>query len=223
MRTLRHRVSDARAARRLAVLLPPAHGAPEDFEREGFAAAVRERGLALDLVFAAPELSHVTDRGVIERLHEEIVLPARATGAGVWIGGISLGGFLALSYAERHAVLLEGVCVFAPYLGSHLVTSEIERAGGVRAWSPGEAAELDEERRVWRFIQSYPAASLTLHLGLGAQDRFARRHRLMASALGPGPVDAIAGGHDWPTWRKLWENFLDARFSRGGTHGCDPR
>jgi len=25
-------------------------------------------------------------------------------------------------------------------------------------------------------------------------------------------VDAIPGGHEWPIWLSLWENFLDSRF-----------
>jgi len=103
------------------------------------------------------------------------------------------------------------LCLFAPYLGSHLVTSEIERAGGLTAWRPGELAADDEERRVWRFIQTQPARSLPVHLGLGRADRFAARHRLLAAALAAEQVDLVNGGHDWPTWYQLWERFLDAR------------
>jgi enterochelin esterase-like enzyme len=25
-------------------------------------------------------------------------------------------------------------------------------------------------------------------------------------------VDVVPGGHDWRTWKMLWENFLDATF-----------
>jgi enterochelin esterase-like enzyme len=35
----------------------------------------------------------------------------------------------------------------------------------------------------------------------------------MAAALRPDDVDVVPGGHDWPTWRRLWDRFLDARFA----------
>lgn len=31
----------------------------------------------------------------------------------------------------------------------------------------------------------------------------------MADALPAGRVLAVAGGHDWPTWRTLWQGLLD--------------
>jgi pimeloyl-ACP methyl ester carboxylesterase len=201
------------AALRL-VMLPAAYSRPEDFVAAGFIDAVRARRLDIDLVFVAPELVHVTDRTVLARLHTEHILPARAQGVAVWLGGISLGGYLALCYAERHAPELGGLCLLAPYLGSHLITTQIERARGVAHWHPGERTDDDDERRVWRFIKTLRRSSLAIHLGLGREDRFAGRHRLMAAALAPESVDVVPGGHDWATWRRLWERFLDARLTR---------
>jgi enterochelin esterase-like enzyme len=195
------------------VMLPAAYSTPEDFVTAGFIRAVRERRLEIDLVFAALELVHVTDQSVLARLRAEYILPARQRGVAVWLGGISLGGYLALCYAERHAAELAGLCLFAPYLGSHLITTQIEQSRGVAHWRPGEVTDDDDERRVWRFIKALRTSSLSVHLGLGREDRFAGRHRLMAAALAPGNVDEVPGGHDWPTWRRLWERFLDARLA----------
>lgn len=194
------------------VMLPAAYARPEDFVAAGFVAAVRARRLDLDLVFAAPALEHVIDRVGLARLRTELILPACAQGCAVWLGGISLGGFLALCCAERHPAELAGLCLFAPYLGTHLVTGEIERAGGITHWDAG-AAEDDDERRVWRFISTLRSGPLPVHLGLGREDRFGGRHRLMAAALPPESVDVVSGGHDWSTWHTLWERFLDARFA----------
>ena len=195
------------------VMLPAAYSRPEDFVAAGFLDAVRARHLEIDLVFAGLELLHVTDRSALARLRAEHILPARAGGAAVWLGGISLGGYLALGYAERHAAELAGLCLFAPYLGSHLVTTQIERARGVAHWQPGELTDEDDERRVWRFIKTLRTSGPAVHLGLGREDRFAGRHRLMAAALAPESVDVVHGGHDWATWRRLWERFLDARLA----------
>jgi pimeloyl-ACP methyl ester carboxylesterase len=203
-----------RNASRQVVLLPPAYSQPEDFLRAGFAAALRARGLDVDLVLIEPRLQSVTDRGVLTEL-AQLIAAARAAGcASLWLGGISLGAYLALACAEREARGLDGLCLFAPYLGSHIVTGEIERAGGVGAWEPGVPSEPDEERRIWRFLKAQARGPLPIHLGLGREDRFGARHRTLAGALAPESVDVVPGGHEWPVWRTLWERFLDARIQR---------
>jgi len=213
MPTLIEPAHAGRTARTRVLMLPAAYAEPSDFVQHGFVRAVRERSLELDLVFAGFGLQEVSDRSVFARLREEILLPARLLGCEVWVGGISLGGYLALGCAERYPGELAGLCLFAPYLGSHLITSEIERANGLESWRPGEFAEDDDERRVWRFIRTLRAGALPVHLGLGREDRFGDRHALMGAALAPGSVDRVPGGHDWRTWRTLWDRFLDARLA----------
>ena len=200
-------------ARTRILMLPGAYAEPSDFVHHGFVRAVRERSLELDLVFVGFERQEESARSDFARLREEILLPARALGCEVWMGGISLGGYLALDCAERYPGELAGLCLFAPYLGSHLVTSEIERANGLEGWRPAELPEDDDERRIWRFVRTLRAGSMPVHLGLGREDRFGRRHALMAAALAPDSVDVVPGGHDWPTWRTLWDRFLDARLA----------
>ena len=127
--------------------------------------------------------------------------------------GISLGGYLALGCAERHPREFAGLCLLAPYLGSYLITGEIERAQGVEGWQGEESGQDDEERSVWRFIRTLRTRSLPVHLGLGRGDRFAHRQELLAAALPPADVDVVSGGHDWATWRSLWDRFLDLRLT----------
>ena len=206
-------------ARTRVVMLPAAFTGPADFVQHGFARAVRERSLEVDLVFPGIKLEQVIDRSVFAHLSAEVILPARALGCTLWIGGISLGGYLALGCAERQPRELAGLCLLAPYLGSHLITGEIERAQGVEGWQPEDAGQDDEERSVWRFIRTLRTRSLPVHLGLGREDRFVRRQELLAAALPPADVDVISGGHDWATWRTLWDRFLDLRFRTGSRHG----
>jgi pimeloyl-ACP methyl ester carboxylesterase len=213
MPTLIEPAQSDRTAPVRVLMLPAAYAEPSDFVQHGFVRAVRDRSLEVDLVFAGFQLQEVGNRSLFTRLREEILLPAYARGCAVWMGGISLGGYQALGYAARHPRELAGLCLFAPYLGSYLVTSEIERANGLESWRPGELSEDDDERRVWRFIRTLRTGSLPVYLGLGREDRFARRHGLMAAALAPDSVDVVPGGHDWPTWRRLWDRFLDARLA----------
>jgi len=202
-----------RTAARRVLLLPPAYAHPEDFLREGFAEAVRARVLDVDLVPVALRLRSVSDRSVLTQL-ARLIAAARSAGcAQVWLAGISLGAYIALLCAEHEPRAVDGLCLFAPYLGSHIVTQEIERAGGVAAWEPGDLAPEDEERRLWRFIKTHAHGAPPIHLGLGREDRFGARHQLLAAALPAERVDLVPGGHEWPVWRRLWGNFLDARFA----------
>ncbi len=195
------------------IWLPGAYQSAQDFLTAGFDLAVQTRRLALDLKFVDPQMAHLTDRGALAELRSEILQPLRAAGVSVWLGGISLGGLLALDFAASHPDELDGLCLFAPYLGNRNVTAEIAAAPGLAAWQPGELAQDDDERRIWRYIKDRGTDALPLHLGFGREDRFASAHALLAAALPPSAVDVIQGGHDWPTWRKLWENFLDSRTS----------
>jgi pimeloyl-ACP methyl ester carboxylesterase len=195
------------------VWLPGAYHGAQDFLTAGFARAVRARQAPLDLIFVDLELEHVGDRSMLQRLRSDIVLPARAAGVSIWLGGISLGGLFALEYAASHPGELQGLCLLAPYLGNRILIREIARAPGLAAWQPGELAETDEERRIWRYIKNRSAGSPPLYLGFGREDRFSAAHELLAATLPPGFVDVIPGGHDWPTWSSLWEKFLDSRYS----------
>jgi pimeloyl-ACP methyl ester carboxylesterase len=198
-----------RCASTRVILLPGAYQGPEDLINAGFARAVREAGLAVDLQLVDLELKHVTDRSMLEELHEHLVPEARAAGCcRLWLAGISLGGFLALLYAERHPEACDGLLLLAPYLGNRMILSDPERYLSSPAEGEPESPELAEERRVWGFIRQPPPGSPPLRLGFGSADRFAAAHRLMARSLPPAHVDEVPGGHEWEVWRQLWKNFL---------------
>jgi pimeloyl-ACP methyl ester carboxylesterase len=196
------------------IWLPGAFHGPEGFLEAGFHIAARARHLPVDLQFMRIDLEHVGDRAVIEKLAREVVAPARAAGCrSVWLAGISLGGFFALDYAAVQAGGCDGLCLLAPYLGSRQLIAEIATAPSLDAWDAGPLAESDEERRIWRFIRDrrggeHGPEARPLYLGYGREDRFARGHALLAKTLPPGMVHVAAGGHDWPTWSALWEQFL---------------
>jgi pimeloyl-ACP methyl ester carboxylesterase len=192
------------------IWLPGAYHSAQDFLNEGFVRAAARRSAPLDLRFVDLEMRHLDDRDAFQRLRSEIVLPARDSGAAVWLSGISLGGLVALDYACTHLGELNGLCLFAPYLGNRMLMKEIA-AGGLADWEPGELAESDAERRIWRYIKTR-RDSAKLFLGYGKDDRFSAAHEMLAAALPADRVDVVAGGHEWGTWLKLWENFLDSNF-----------
>ena len=195
------------------VWLPGAYQTAQDFLAAGFAEAARRRQAVLDLVFVDMEFASLGDRAALRLLRADIVQPARAAGVAIWLGGISLGGLIALDYAASFPGEIDGLCLLAPYLGNRILITEIARAPGLEAWQPGELAETCEERRIWRYIKSRGTDSRPLYLGFGRQDRFSAAHELLAATLPADSVDVIDGGHEWPTWVRLWENFLDSHFT----------
>ena len=194
------------------IWLPGAYHCAQDFLDEGFVQAALQRRVALDLTFVDLQMQHLNDREVLLRLRSEIVLPARESGAAVWLAGISLGGLVALDYASSYRREFEGLCLLAPYLGNRILLHEIAANSGLARWEPGGLAESDVERRIWRYIKTR-VDSRPLYLGYGENDRFSAAHDMLAAALPGDWVEVVAGGHDWRTWLKLWEKFLDLRFT----------
>jgi pimeloyl-ACP methyl ester carboxylesterase len=99
----------------LLALLPGSFIGPEDFIREGFVAAVRERGIGAQVALVDVRMADFADGSVVERLREAVVAPARERGATrIWFAGISLGALAALAFAARHERDLEGLVLMSP-------------------------------------------------------------------------------------------------------------
>ena len=201
------------AAAVLVVLLPGRLDEPERFREAGFARAVAQRELPIDLVAVDSHLGYFRARTVVERLRTDVIAPARAAGYDtIWIVGTSLGGLGGLLYLRDHPEDLAGVLAIAPYLGETAVMDEIERAGGPARWQPPPTiAESDIGRELWSWLGPWSGGPQTvpLHLGWGTADDFARANWLLAGLLPPGQVYTVDGGHDWRVWERLWEEFLD--------------
>ena len=197
------------------MFLPGAFLKPEEFEREGFVNAVRERDVAADVMLVDANVSYYYDQSFVQRLSEDVLAPAKAQGYGaIWLVGISIGGFGALTHELTRPGLVGGIVALAPYLGRRPIGAEIQKAGGLRAWKAPEAPTDDEiDRKLWPWLQryAYPEPSRPmppLYLGYGLSDRFASNHQLLAEALPEGHVFTTEGGHDWPQWSKLWRSML---------------
>ena len=211
MRYISDLAQPGKTADTLLILLPGAYQQPEDFISAGFVNAVRERELAVDLIFAELSFSHIADQSVLPEIDFNLVQPAIAAGyRNIWLAGISIGGYVAMAYARRYPGLT-GLLLLAPYPGNRMTTGEIAFAGGLAAWTPDAIKDDDTERSNWHWLKTH-TADIEVHLGYGADDRFAEGIAMMEAALPPGQVDKIAGAHVWPVWLQLWQNFLDKRF-----------
>ena len=216
MDSVRYAAHPSHRADTLVILLPGALHGPQDFVREGYADDVQARGLTLDLQFAALEFEHVASEQALPELRDDLLKPAIEDGyRSIWLAGISIGGYVAMRFADRFPGYVQGLFLMAPYPGNRMITNEIARSGGLAAWQPRTLAGDDAERGNWRWLQR--PGKVEVHLGYGSEDRFATAHGMMAQALPAEHVDQVGGGHDWSAWRMLWERFLDRRFR--GPHG----
>ncbi|MFN7943038.1 MAG: alpha/beta hydrolase [Thermoanaerobaculia bacterium] len=197
----------------LAVLLPGRWDRPESLLAAGFADAVEKRGTRLDLVAVDAHLGYFRDRSVVERLHLDIVAPARAAGyRTIWIVGTSLGGVGGLLYLRGRPEGLSGVLALAPFLGGEDLIREIEAAGGPTRWTLLPASPADDVGRgLWRWLVPWARSrqATPLHLGWGSDDSFAQANEMRASLLPRERIYSERGGHDWGAWARLWEQFLD--------------
>lgn len=199
----------------LLVMLPGASSFPEEFLREGFVLALRERRLAPDVVLVDAHPGYYKDRTILDRLQADVIAPARAKGyRKIWLVGVSLGGLGALIQARAQPADADGLMLLAPYLGEPRVTGAVLADGGLRAWRGAVPDPLpdDVDLRLWQWLQAYstdPAPRPPLYLGYALADRFAPSNQLLAASLPADRVFTTAGGNYWPEWRALWNCMLE--------------
>ncbi|MEW6336692.1 MAG: alpha/beta hydrolase-fold protein [Acidobacteriota bacterium] len=212
IRTVRY--VDRAGAPCTVVLLPGRWNAPEEFGRAGFPAVLEDGGVRAAIVAPDAHLGYYMRETVLERLRHDVVGPARAAGRPVWVVGVSMGGLGALLYARDHPGELAGIVAIAPFLGDRDVIDEITSSGGLDAWEPARPPAPDDyQRRLWLWLKEVTASDVgmpELYLGYGTDDRFAGSAELLGAQLEGRRVLAEAGGHDWPTWRRLFERIVAA-------------
>lgn len=213
LNTLALAATPGATAPELLVLLAGAYDKPADFLAAGFDTALRESDRALDLILVESDLSAVCDGSLSARIEDEILVGARQSGyRRILTGGISIGGLAALMHADRYPGGSDGLVLIAPYPGNRSITGEIDRAGGLANWPANGVFASNDERCGWRALQRCAQhRAPPVWLGYGRDDRFAGGHAMMAAVLTEAERCVLAGGHDWPTWRSLWQRYLAER------------
>ena len=218
METVSFGAQDARRNHCLLIFLPGRGDRPESFEAEGFVEAVRKAKLPVDMMGAYAHMGYFLGKTFPERFREDVIKPAKRNGyEQIWLVGVSLGGLGALWYDGKYPGEVSGLVALAPYLGEPETSREVSLAGGLASWQPGPVAENDFQRQIWRGMKTFVPWTKTsgrVYLGFGLEDGFAIPDGVFADVLPAGQVFTANGGHDWDTWRKLWNEILVTLGSR---------
>jgi pimeloyl-ACP methyl ester carboxylesterase len=212
----------------LIVFLPGAHDMPQDFIDHGFVSAVRQQKIRADIQLVDAHMGYYTDQQILQRLESEVINPALAKGyTRIWFVGISLGGYGTMLYAMNHPEAIDGFFIMAPYMGARDIPAQIQKRGGLKDWSSEVQGNVDVD--LWRWLQGYGTDKTGLpkaYLGYGASDRFAQPNGVLANVLPRGHSFVTPGGHDWPVWQKLFDDFLNVaplQHTEAGDFGCETK
>ena len=215
MTSVRYPMPDKDWAKCLVVLLPGAGDRGDTFHEEGFVEAIQKSGVSVDILAADATMGYYFKGIAAERLDADVIVPARAGGyEQVWVIGISMGGFGSLDYAQRHSERVDGILTLAPYLGANSLGEEIRSAGGLTKWRPDPNETITEanyQRQLWSWLHRVVTGKTrgpAIYLGFGVDDGLGAQDAVLAEALPRDHVLHAPGGHDWPPWRNLLQQFL---------------
>lgn len=210
-------VPSAEAPTRLVVVLPGRGDDVQALRESGIAPAIQAAWPDADVVLAGLGFGYYMQGRAPQRLHDEVIVPARARGyREVWLMGASMGGMGTLMYDRAYPGDADGLVLLAPYLGDRALVDDI-RTRGLAQWDAGPVpAQVDAgnyQRELWRHLQGWhhaPARTRSVWLGYGASDRLAGAIPPLAGVLPEDHVVVVEGGHAWKVWSPLAQRLLTA-------------
>jgi len=212
--TLYYAADEGTPQNNLFIFMRGIGGSHRSFEEEGLVADVRTMGLPFDMAAPNAHFAYYSERTLIVRLKADVIDPARRQGKdNIWLVGFSMGGLGSVLYLREQPQDIEGICLIAPFLGDDDIIEEIQAAGGVRSWSPGTYDPVEDwQRMMWHWIKDNVAGDspVPIYLGYGTEDDYTAAHALLAEILPEDRVVRISGGHDYQTFKALWDRFLES-------------
>lgn len=202
-------------ATRLVVFLPGRGDSLESLTRTGVAQRIQQQWPDADVMLTGLTMPYYRQDQAIPRLHNEIMLPARARYDEVWLAGISLGGLGVLLYDRAYPDQATGLLLMSPYLGDKAIHREIREAGGLDAWDPGPVQPIGPDtfqRELWRYLKNWsqhPERTGSTWLAYGANERFRDPIELMSPRLPADHVIMLPGHHNWTLWQTATSALLE--------------
>ncbi|MBI2569334.1 MAG: alpha/beta hydrolase [Candidatus Schekmanbacteria bacterium] len=193
----------------LFVFLPGKDDRARDFVDRGLVGSLLEALPGSACVAADAHLGYYLSHEIVDRLRDDVVLPARAAGyTNVWLVGLSIGGLGAAGYAMDHPDHVRGLILLAPYLGPNALLRAAAGGGDLSSWRGDGDFRIFVDVVEWLTRAARSAAAMPILLGYGRHDRRRAGAELLARLLPPERVSVVAGGHRWPVWQRLWRLML---------------
>jgi len=198
----------------LLVLIRGLGASNKVFEENGLIEEVRRRNLPFDIVAPDLHFGYYKEETVQERLHEDVILPARRAGyQKIWLAGFSMGGLGSLFYLRDYPDQVDGVMLICPFIGWGGIVSEVKDAGGVSNWNATTEDENDWQRLIWSWIKEYDlqqASYPPIYLGFGENDFLSGDGpELFARVLPAERSFSVPGGHRYSTFRTIFLTHLE--------------
>ena len=205
-------------AQRLVVVLPGRGDGLSGLQRAQIARAIQVQWHDADVILSGLTIGYYLQGNAIQRLHDEIVAPARMRGyREIWLLGASLGGLGALMYDGQWPGTIDGIVLMAPYLGEKPLLQDIATAGGIARWNPGPVpARIDGDNfqhELWRHLQTWshePARARNVWLAYGDRDYLRDTMPSLTPLLRPSHILVRRGKHAWTTWTPATREILAA-------------
>jgi pimeloyl-ACP methyl ester carboxylesterase len=210
---------EAERGQRLFVFLPGRRDRASDFARHGFITMAQRRVSGLDCVAVDATIGYYLDGSVADRLHHEIIRPARAFPYHeIWLVGVSMGGLGAFFHERMHPGEITGLILLAPFVGEdRKLFTEIDAAGGAAAWATAQPAggapgnKFTYQRDLWRFLgrlHRAPEPQLQIWVAYGGHDRLLPGIERLATVIPSERVFRLGGGHTWDVWTTGFDKIL---------------
>ncbi len=204
-------------ARKLVVVLPGRADDLKALQRSGMREAIQHAWPDADVLFAELTMPYYLQGRSAERLHDEVIVPARARGyREVWLSGASMGGMGVLMYDRAYPGDADGLVLLAPYLGDRAILKEIADAGGITQWNAGPPQDVNPQtwqHEMWRHLQTWsrdPAQAQRVWLAYGDHDRLREAMPILIPLLPKEHVLLRPGGHTWTVWSPAMGEVLTA-------------
>ena len=188
----------------LVLLLPGFGDPPTSFIKHGTVEQIIVCQPDSNILGVDSHFAYFRESIIVERIHEDIIKPARDAGIQkIWLMGISMGGLGGLLYRQQHPDEIEGVIVMAPYIG------ELDELTVYRT-DPEKARESvnPEFSKLWDGLTNISIDGPSITLAFGENDKSNKQLQWFASLLDENKVVSTPGGHRWTVWKNLWPETL---------------
>ncbi|MFK7992442.1 MAG: alpha/beta fold hydrolase [Sandaracinaceae bacterium] len=195
----------------VVVMMPGMLNVPDTYLDRGFVDDMVRASRRCDIVSADAHFGYYRHGTVAQRVHEDILAPARRRGYdAIWLVGSSMGAMGAMMVAAAHPDDIDGIVLLGPWFGEEPWIAQIEAAGGLAAWDPSDAPETPQAT-MWAWMQGYathPDSMPPLFIAMGESDGMRRGSDLVGVHLPSRRYGLAEGGHEWDTWRVIWRRLL---------------